>query len=292
MSYDLSFKSRQANTRLTKAQLHAFFEERRFYEISASQISYHNQDTGVYFSFYFDVAADVDPAGLLPLTFNLNFLRPHTFALEAAIELEALVGHFDLLVVDPQSEELEAQEFERPNFIRTWNHGNGFAYHVFFSREEASIPPLFPYAKIEKYWDWNYRRAALQQEYGDSIFVPRIFFMEYNQAPASFVVWADAMPVALPKVDLLLLLRHDLAQPSRQPQEKPDMALLPWGTALPHLTAFTPVSDHYLADYLEVPTALEEFMRSLPTQEQALNGLSIDKILDLEIAQKYIDSAE
>ena len=81
MSYDLYFEA-GAGKKLDAKSFGAYFRARRHYQVENGQAVYQNEDTGVYFIF------DEPQEGVV--AFNLNFLRPHVFALEAAGELEKL----------------------------------------------------------------------------------------------------------------------------------------------------------------------------------------------------------
>src|SRR5207248_9248706 len=65
------------------------------YELNDAQALYSNEDSGVYFAFEFLQQDGDDEEGrdtsLLPVSFNLNYFRPHAFGLEAEPELSAFV---------------------------------------------------------------------------------------------------------------------------------------------------------------------------------------------------------
>src|SRR5271168_4683376 len=112
MSYDLHFRSRFPDFRFTLDNFVDYFKVRPRYEIKGSQAWYSNGESGVYFSFEFNEqneqngdsgATDETDSKLFPVSFNLNYFRPHPFGLEAEPEAAAFVREFDLTVSDPQT---------------------------------------------------------------------------------------------------------------------------------------------------------------------------------------------
>src|SRR5687767_9749036 len=105
MSYDL-FLSARAGKGIDRKGFRAFFKGRKHYEVGEGQAVYQNENTGVYFIF------DEPEEGVV--SFNLNYFRPHTFGLEAAIEVEAVVKAVDAVVADESGEEWA---FSRERFL-------------------------------------------------------------------------------------------------------------------------------------------------------------------------------
>src|SRR5436190_23953911 len=105
MSYDLYFCATDDRQPLTLSDLRAFFGARPHYQMNPGQAWYQNEDTHVYFSFEHsddDGTVEPHPARYSNVMFNMNFLRPHVFALEAEPEVRAFVEAFELAVDDPQ----------------------------------------------------------------------------------------------------------------------------------------------------------------------------------------------
>src|SRR5688500_8391529 len=116
MSYDLFFEA-GAGKKLDKKSFAAHFRARRHYEVDNGQAIYQNENTGVYF------ILDEPEDGVVAM--NLNLYRPHTFGLEAVVEIEAFAKAFDATVVDPQRD-AEPGPFEREPFLRSYNEANRF----------------------------------------------------------------------------------------------------------------------------------------------------------------------
>src|ERR1051325_2662308 len=128
MSYDLYFKSRNQNSKPTPIEFVEYFRQRKNYEVSNQQVVYQNETTGVYFVFDIGELSDMEDSDLLPLSFNLNYLRPHIFGLEAEPEIRSLVEKFSLLVSDDQLDGMSDGEYSTEGFLRGWNKGNEFGY--------------------------------------------------------------------------------------------------------------------------------------------------------------------
>src|SRR5262245_29767647 len=147
MSYDLYFKSRSGEPSVSAEDFASFFRARPNYEVSEQQAIYQNEATGVYFIFDIgDEESEEEEPGLLPLSFNLNYLRPHIFGLEAELELSTLVKQFDLLVSDAQIDGMNEGEYSADGFLRGWNTGNEFGYQSILSQSPDHQPMTLPTA--------------------------------------------------------------------------------------------------------------------------------------------------
>src|SRR5579872_2020750 len=120
MSYDLYFRSRSAAA--ASPDFPAWFRAREHYQVNQAHAVYFNRRTGVYFEFCYNEEFDEADGGtqsekpLLPVSFNLNFVRPHTFALEAEPEVAQFVKHFDLTVLDPQIDGMGEGDYSSEGF--------------------------------------------------------------------------------------------------------------------------------------------------------------------------------
>lgn len=297
MSYDLDFLVQADRAPLAADALREYFGLRRWYEDQGSQFWYANEDTGVYFSF--DVAAAEESElddGLVPagLSFNINYFRPHVFGLEAAQELEAVAARFSLLVDDPQIGGIGRGAFTSEGFLAGWNAGNRSGHRTLLaSGHEGHAPSAhhsLPAAALERIWRWNYGRGGLQEVVG-SAFVPRISFLEQGGRIQTFVVWGDAMSVALPDVDLLFLVRSRLA-PRRWFRKKDDFCLVPVSEAATLLgqgRRYGLPSPYTLFDRVD-PQAVD-FFRSRTPLTEPLAGLPHDQVLTRELLEEAERSA-
>lgn len=293
MSYDLYFIPRRPETGLPVEQFFNWFRKRKNYTVNDSQAFYANESTGVYFAFeYFPGnAAEEDWNGeewgindisLLPFSFEINYFRPHIFALEAEPEVAAFIRHFDLLVEDPQINGMGYGEYNSARFLAGWNTGNDFACRT----NDGTVYSL-PSETIRSTWEWNYNRETLLEKYSRfHIAVPRIVFVEHKGSILTAAVWADGQPIALPATDILLLTRDRLA-PRRMFRKKPDTAIVSRDTALAALRRVAHQTDgYYLFDYEHPDKETETFIQRQETSDEHLRVLSVDQVLDRETIQK------
>ena len=286
MSYDLSFLVRNGEATPTAESFREHFRSRRGYTEQGGEFWYQNEDTGVYFSFDLhegeDVGEDLDADGAASvddglratcLTFNLNYFRPHVFGLESEREVSALVARFSLLVDDPQNEGMARGPYSSVGFLRGWDAGNLFGHRAILGQMDKGEPSIsnprldaLPKETLESIWRWNYGRPQLQHELGDDVFVPRIQLVRDEGAPRSFVVWGDAIAVAVPDVDLLVLVRDELA-PRKLFGRKRDMCLAKAAALRPlvglgrRVESDTPYT---VFAYDAPPAAIVEFFRTQP----------------------------
>jgi len=304
MSYDLGFLRRHSSVPVSAQDLVQYFGSRPHYTTQERQFLYENEDTGVYFSFELDsddgdgVDPDEEPVeeiadGLerVGLSFNINYFRPHFFGLEAEAELAALIGRFSLMVDDPQNEGMGRGEYSREGFLRAWNAGNLFGYYSCVSRitegeHSISNPHVdaLPAAALEAMWSWNFRRALLQETLEEDAFVPSIRLVRYEGRPKTFVVWGDAIPEAIPDVDLLVLVR-DILAPRRLLRRKKDICVVGAAELRPLLSMARRVegeASYHLFCHDQLPRPLVDFFQSRKPLAAPLDGLAYDKVLTQE----------
>ena len=289
MSYDLFFRSRTATPPAETALL-AYFRERANYRCTDDQAWYENEKTGVYFSFDVGVPEKGARAGdhSAPVAFNLNFFRPHVFGLEAEPEVTAFVRRFDLLVADPQTDGMGDGEYSPEGFLRGWNNGNAFGYRAMLQQQPGAVHYTMPSAIIETVWRWNHSVEERQRGIGDGAFVPTVFFFDVAGTLRTGAVWGDAIPILLPRVDVVLAPRKELA-PRRLLRRAEDSVLFRWDELERALSRFPRESDGALPAYRlfydDPPADIEQLVRSKPANTQPIKGVSFDQVLDQELAR-------
>lgn len=293
MSYDLYFKPR--NGSFSEEHFHAYFRDRPNYKCEGSQAWYGNEDTGVYFVFELQTEQspeedDDEPIEHFPVALNINYLRPSYFIFEAEPEVTAFVKHFDLLVSDPQMEGMGDGEYNAEKLLSGWNCGNEFGYTSILRDENnrSSISHL-PTEQLHNAWRWNWSRSQVQARVGESKFVPRIMFMNLGGSTVTAAVWPDGIPVVVTHVDYLCVPRKELA-PTKFFRKKEDTTFVAWGKALPVLLEHgTQNGDGSISlTYMTPPSDVVKFVRSLPTENRPVAGLSADRVLDREIYKRSI----
>ncbi len=290
MSYDLFFRSRSPDRSISHSQFVEYFRGRDRFQVKKAQAFYSNECTGNYFLFEYSESGSEDD-GLLPITFNLNYFRPHVFGLEAEPELHAFVDEFDLLVSDPQNEGMGNGEYSGESFLSGWNAGNDFSHNAILSQHGAeAVRFSLPGDVIERCWTWNKERDSRQAEVGQEFFVPRIFFLEHEGEARSAVIWGDAIPIAIPEIDVIVMARHELA-PRGLLWRKKDHSLVPYSEVAALLAGFPEVTDpipHQLLRYTDPPKQLVDFFRGLPPGKTPIPFISFDEVLTHELVAKHM----
>lgn len=290
MSYDLYFRQKSSLKPFTSEGFNDYFSNRRNYQSNADQAVYSNDVTGVYFSFELTEGEDESPepedgGPVLPVTFNLNFIRPHLFGLEAEPEVSAFVEHFSLTVSDPQTSGMGDGEYSKEGFLNGWNAGNRFGYQAILSRGELNQPTM-PTVRLEETWRWNYDVPERQSELGDTRFVPRIMYVLNEGEIRTIAVWGDGIPILLPKVDLVIVPRSQLA-PRAWFRKKEDAVHFSWAELEPTLKRFRKDrTGAYELFYDSTPAEIEQLIRNKKPAPQQLTGVPFDQILNREMVEK------
>lgn len=291
MSYDLYFKPR--NGCFDEELFHAYFRARPNYKCEGSQAWYGNEDTGVYFVFELQTEQpleedDEEPFEHFPVVLNINYLRPSYFIFEAESEVTAFVKNFDLLVSDPQMEGMGVGEYNAEKLLSGWNCGNeiGCASILKDESNRNEISHL-PAEQLYNAWRWNLSRSQLQARVGESKFVPRIIFMNLGGSTVTAAFWPDGIPVVVTRVDYLCVPRKELA-PTKFFRKKEDTTFVAWDKALPILLEHgTQNGDGSISlNYMMPPLDVVKFVKSLPAEKRAVEGLSADRVLDREIYER------
>ena len=188
MSYDLFFKPQDARQKHSVNTFVDYFKRRKHYNVTDKQAIYQNIATGVYFVFNFDDAGDGEQPNPYPVSFNLNYFRPHIFGLEAEPEVKFFVDTFNLVVDDPQIGGMGEGNYSTQGFLEGWNTGNEFGYQSYLKHSPIEDPPTLPTADIEACWRWNFALPELKQKLTAQIFVPRFMFLHRGASVVSLTL--------------------------------------------------------------------------------------------------------
>ena len=246
MSYDLFLFPEEPFGRSSFVE---FFHNRPNYSISGdgNEAFYENDDTGVYFSFYYLPREEMPPKMAEEgwprtnlIAFNMNYFRPHVFALEAVDEVEAAVRRLHCQVRDTQQEGM-GDSWDREGFLRGWNWGNAFAYQAMTTQvlqeygDDALRDPPKTFLKatnalvasgnnIETVWRWNFNRRQLEEARGETFFIPRVTWTlhkherERSRQADRIVVWGKGVPILIPEFVTHVFIMVD--PPGAQPRAK------------------------------------------------------------------------
>ncbi len=211
MSYDLYFYKGK-NSPTTNSEIKNYLVEKLNNSENSDQYWYQNKETGVYFSFEYNEPdseedeiegfKDFDNTNWM---FNINFLRPQFFGLEAFPFVENFINDLDLLVFNPQIGGAETPiKYTQNNLFDNWNNINSSNSIEYCNEYELFYLEL---DKSNKSWEFNKSRCALQEELGETIFVPGIFYFKEHKTGqiSTLCVWPEHIPIVLPEVDYFII---------------------------------------------------------------------------------------
>ena len=287
MSYGLYFKVHESQPKFTRGSVRGFFEQREHYELTDAQAYYKNEATGVYFSFNFEETRIEESPNTLPITFCLNFYRPHIFGLEAELEVRAFVETLNLLVSDPHLSGMGDGEYSTEGFLAGWNNGNRFAYSAVSQGQPDLKPPLLATAQIEACWRWNLGRPGLRDRLRGQVFVPRYMFVEHEGKVVRMIVWPDGIRTAIPEAEIVAIPRKPNLR-DRFFGKKEDVVFVPWNDVQPLLEQFPKniESTPYYLGHSEFPASVAAWIRKIRPSLQKPTGVAVDKILNLELMEE------
>jgi hypothetical protein len=211
MSFDLSFYTKKGSN-FSETSLRNYLASKAFENNpEASEWVMENDATRVYYSFSYFKLENLDEEDenyvSTGFDFNLNFVRPDFFGMEAFLFVEEFIDKFDLYVMNPQS----SGEVEKPakgQLYESWYKTNETFCKKFY--KEHNNLKYCPKDKADHAWQYNFIKADYQRKLGeDTYFVPKILFFEnsLNGEIQTVSVWPYNAPLVFPKVDFFLLDR-------------------------------------------------------------------------------------
>jgi len=221
MSYDLYFYRNKENP-ISKEKIQAKFKEMIPIDISEvdTQIHYENERTGVYFLIDInepntekednELFESFDEYENTDISASINFLRPDYFGREIFPIIGRICEKLDLYVFNPQEFD---ETRERPlkwtptELIEHWTNHNAQVSKQQFEELELKY---YPKDKSDKIWEYTSMIDTLENEMDDDIYIPNLF-MIMNQKTKdvfSYVVWSQSIPLILPKVDFVILVKN------------------------------------------------------------------------------------
>jgi hypothetical protein len=217
MSFDLYFY-KQKGTELSENQIAQYLTDNLIpVNESGSQWFYENQDTEVYYSFDQNESGD-DPESIelyesfaefdnTHFSFNLNFMRPSFFGLEAFQFIEKLLTDLNLFVLNPQADFENPYKPTKNELFDNWNKTNLWASIDHFKEMESCY---FQVDKSNEIWNYNFNRSRLQKELGEQYFVPKIFFFKTKKSNevVTITTWTEHIPMVIPPANYFLLTRQ------------------------------------------------------------------------------------
>ncbi|MEI6233749.1 MAG: hypothetical protein WCT04_11895 [Planctomycetota bacterium] len=118
------------------------------------------------------------------------------------------------------------------------------------------------------------------------VFIPTIMYIKHGGVVKSVVVWPDAIPIFLPRVDMVIIARNELAQPPIADDAPGETAFVEWSDLEPLLAAYPfeqSPAPYYKLAYEKAPDELVRSIQSRPTCQDDMQGLGKDEILNAEL---------
>ena len=139
-------------------------------------------------------------------SFNLNFMRPCFFGLEAFEFVTKMIKDLELYVLNPQVDKIEPYIPTKEELYNNWNKTNLNAALDHYNEESF----YYPLEASNEVWEFNLNREKLQEKVGEEYFVSRIFFATTfkNMNAVTLTTWSCHIPNILPKTDYYLLTRE------------------------------------------------------------------------------------
>jgi hypothetical protein len=291
MDYSLSFQAKNPAERIPLQKIKDYFKERQNFSINDFQALYSNRDTGIFFTFEFGGHKEAGNSSILAAVFKISYGKPHIFVLEAESELGDFIRNFDLKVSDPYGEQGGYQDYAELDFYKGWNSGNEEFYKEVMKDKKLTDIYSLPVALMEKIWRWNYHVAEMQAEQGKELFIPKVLMIDYQGVLYTAAVWTDGQPVALPRVEKLILYRRSMAHGFHIGQHE-DIALSDFNTLEPLLKGYPLDKEslgYYTLIYTSTPAEIKHFVQtSKAVKSEDLKFVDFAEIYDRELAEKII----
>lgn len=288
MSYDLYFTS----TNISLEDFTAYFRKDSRYKVEKNQAFYTNETTGVYFSFDHNSNKPEDKDDIdYSVAFNINYYRPHFFALEAEPEVARFIQHFNCAIRDVQNSGMGDGPYTREGFLRGWNAGNEFGYQAILSRDDAhGTIYTKPTEELEKVWRWNISADERSASFKEDIFVPRIMFMSFDGDFGTVCIWPDGISTLIPHVDFLYVPRKELAPKKWFKAPEEDFCVVP-------RHSFPEFFDYYATDEFELrssklpapttPQVVQHYVKKLKPFAGKVTRIHSDSVLNAELVAKF-----
>jgi hypothetical protein len=215
MSYDLYFFKHKSNPIATQQIGEYLSKSLTDRNEQSNQWYFENEDTDVYYSFEtIEPDGETDSDELSEgfkdfedthISFNVNFIRPNFFGLEAFTFVEKFINDLDLYVMNPQGDSDKPGKPSKDFLFDNWEKTNTWA-----SKNHAENCVYYPLESSNKVWSYNYNRKNLQDQVGEQCFVSKIFFFQEQVSgkAVTLSMWSEHIPNILPITDYYLLGRR------------------------------------------------------------------------------------
>jgi hypothetical protein len=276
MTYSLFL---QLKPPVERTRILRYFAARKHFKIADDDtVVYENEDTFVGFF----VKLSTGRSFLLRKTvgeveFEVNYLRPSFFGMEAEIEAAAFVAEFNPRIEDPQIDGMGKGPYSREGFLAGWNFGNLFSIRTMCAQNPDLRIASLPADRLRTIWRWNYRRAERAKSLGSRHFVPKISFTVVDGRLATVAIW-PGMQASLPRVDYVAV--------GRMISNKTQFGLAPWSDIVELLRheRFDITQDPIEVAYFIKPPSIENWVSNFPMADLAtLENIPNHQVIDAEI---------
>jgi hypothetical protein len=217
MSYDLYFYKKTTSP-ISEEDLRSYLRSHLVKPDPGNEDQwwYQNDDTEVYYSFNFtrsedpgeDIALNQSFGDFLntDFTFNINFLRPDFFGLDAFAFVQKFIDELDLFVQNPQGGSEWPYKPEHGDLYNDWSISNSGICRHHFNTMGAYY---YPKKKANATWRYNSYRKTLQEQLGNGYFVPKMFFFKRksDNKVITLASWTEHIPNVFPLADYYYLTR-------------------------------------------------------------------------------------
>ncbi|MGL4553468.1 MAG: hypothetical protein ACRC33_20060 [Gemmataceae bacterium] len=293
MSYDLNLYPRPG-TALTADSFRAYFADAERITLDGDQADYSNDDTGVYFSLTFsepegsDEKGKAEDAGGPHVWLNVNFCRPRSFGREASSVLTGITDGLSLRIHGEDGEQIDDPDDIGEEMLRQWNAGNDWACRALLAMKGTDPVYRLPATLLRGCWVWSYQKLPHLYEDDIDVFVPAILFLKRGGELKTCAVWPNLIPTAVPKVDLVYVMRNEMPEGKQGRRTKP--ALVSWDELRAALPAFA-VDDqgplpYILLDYgtaEDAPPEAVRFVHGLPAFTDTVERIGADNVFDEDL---------
>ena len=219
MSYDLYFV-KKAHGSVSETQIRTYLDQNVVNNASKidDQWFWNNPDTGVYFSIQYYIHEDDEAIGAaqeaLPLfegyvntnfVFNLNYLRPQFFGLEAFGFIAQFIQKNELYIVNPQAGGAPTQP-DSDTLFENWNENNMASCINYFDDNDMVYCP----AEVSNtVWAYNYGIKSIRNKLDIKLAVPKVIFYKKLEEQEIIRVahWEQGTPSLLPVCDYFMLVK-------------------------------------------------------------------------------------
>lgn len=275
MSYELCLTP-PVQSRFSSETFQNYFTGLDNYDVDGQVASYKNETTGV--SFYFVLLEEED--GTHYVNFHINFMRPSFFILEAEPEVSKFVETYNCSV---EGGYFKGEGYDKNAFLACW----------YITTERACKSVLedggefFNYDQetLLKHWKWNNNKEEMQFAIGEEVFVPTIKYYMIDGEIFSGIVWPDAIPILMPKVDIFIIMRFSLYSEGETPAEMAPI-MCTWSDLASEIENFPTLEnfDGYHMGYDEPPAALVDKIKALPGLSHPGGAVPVEQIMDSAFA--------